>query len=357
MAPQADLPPGIDYEGVSRFFAANVPGGDGPITFTLISGGRSNLTYLVASGDQRWVLRRPPIGHALPTAHDMAREHRILSAIAGTPVPAPHPVAFCADSSVNEHPFYVMDYREGIIVTEGLPPGFAETLEDRRRMSLALVRTLVDLHAVDYTAVGLADFGRPEGYVERQVRRWGEQWERSKTRELPPIEELIRRLRAAIPESPSPTIVHGDYRFGNIMLDAKDPGRIVAILDWEMCTLGDPLADLGYTLLYWGEMADSAERLAVRSTAAVTAQPGFLTRAELTAEYARLSGRDVSAIDFYIVLAYYKLAVICEGIHNRYVNGQTVGEGFEDYDVTATNLVNVALEIADKSELPALRGR
>lgn len=349
-------PVGIDYEGVSRFFVESVPGGDAPLQIELISGGRSNLTYLIRAGERAWVLRRPPLGHVLPTAHDMAREFRVLSALADTDVPAPRTVALCEDPSYNGMPFYVMEHCQGVIITERLPAGFAETPTERRRLSIGLVDALVRLHAVDYQAVGLGDFGRPQGYLERQIRRWWEQWERSQTRELPGIDELAHRLRAALPESPSPTIVHGDYRLGNMMLAPDDPGSVVAILDWEMATLGDPLADLGYTLIYWGDTTDSADELAARPAQAVTAQAGFLTRDELMAEYARRSGRDVSAIDYYQVLAIYKLAIINAGIYARYLKGQTVGEGFEGYGASTTRLVERALALANASTDPRLRG-
>jgi len=351
-----NLPAGIKYESVSTFFAENVPGGRAPLSFSLISGGRSNLTYKVSSDSGTWVLRRPPLGHVLPTAHDMAREFKVLSGVTKVGYPAPKPIALCEDGSVNDYPFYVMEYREGVIIAEEVPPGYADTTERRQAMSKALVRTLVELHAIDYEAVGLGDFGRPEGYIERQVRRWSEQWGRSETRPLPEIQEVIKRLNRAIPTSPPPTIVHGDYRLGNMMLDSDDPGRVVAVLDWEMCTLGDPLSDLGYTLGYWGEEGDPPSYVAARPTSSVTSVPGYFTRRELIDEYAALSGRDVSAIEFYQVLAFYKLAVITEGIHARFLAGETVGEGFEGYGERTENLARFALEIADQSADKRLRG-
>jgi aminoglycoside phosphotransferase (APT) family kinase protein len=350
------IPAGIDYEGVSRFFAEHIPGGDAPLAIELISGGRSNLTYLIRVGGRAWVLRRPPLGHVLPTAHDMAREFRVLSALADTDVPTPRTFALCEDPNYNRVPFYVMDYRQGVIISDHLPAGYADTPAERRRLSIGFVDALVRLHAVDYQAVGLGDFGRPQGYLERQIRRWAEQWERSKTRELAAIEELGRRLRAALPESPPPTIVHGDYRLGNMILAADDPGRVEAILDWEMATLGDPLADLGYTLIYWGDAGDAPELIETRRALAVTAQPGFLTRHELVAEYARRSGRNVAAIDFYQVLAAYKLAVINEGIYARFLKGQTVGEGFEGYGDNTMRMVQRALDLANSSTDARLRG-
>ncbi|MFP8874707.1 MAG: phosphotransferase family protein [Myxococcota bacterium] len=340
--------PGIAWEPVSQFFARQVPGGGVPLSFELISGGRSNLTYHVSGGEQEWVLRRPPLGHVLPTAHDMAREYRVLSALAETEVPVPRTFALCQDEAVNGAPFYVMEYTPGVILHEGLPPGFATTEDERRRIGSAMVEALVRLHAVDYEAVGLGDFGRPAGFIERQLRRWSQQWERSKTRELPIIDELIAILRARLPVSPAPTIVHGDYRLGNMALAPDTPDRILAIFDWEMATVGDPLADLGYTLIYWGEEGDPPGALGDGRNQAVSAQPGFMTRAELVAEYAERSGRDVRAVPFYEALAFYKLAVISEGIQARFLKGKTVGEGFADAGNTALRLIERGLEQARK---------
>jgi aminoglycoside phosphotransferase (APT) family kinase protein len=218
------------------------------------------------------------------------------------------------------------------------------------------MRTLAALHAVDWRAVGLADFGRPEGYLARQVRRWSEQWERSKASEVPLISELIRRLNASLPETPAATIVHGDWRLGNLALDPAEPGRVVAIFDWEMATLGDPLADVGYTLVYWGEASDAPGSRGPGAYAAVTAQPGFHTRAELVAEYERASGRDVSRVEFYEVLALYKLAVISEGAYARWRAGLTAGEGFEHVERVSVPLCEAAMAIAERSSLRGLQG-
>jgi aminoglycoside phosphotransferase (APT) family kinase protein len=279
----------------------------------------------------------------------------VLAALADTPVPVARPLALCEDPAVNDMPFYVMEYRPGVILTHQLPPGFAETEDDRRRISLAMIETMAQLHAIDYRAVGLEGFGHPEGYLERQVRRWGQQWERSKTGELPEIDTLAARLRAALPQSPAPTIVHGDFRLGNMALDPKDPGRVVAVFDWEMATLGDPLADLGYTLIYWADPGDQIDAASIGSVSPFTTLPGFLHRADLVEEYARRSGRDVAAVDFYQVLALYKLAIISEGIYARYLQGKTLGEGFEGMTRPSGALTRRALAIADASADRRLR--
>lgn len=345
-------PEGIDLERLRSYFATQVPGAaDRPLTATLIAGGRSNLTYSITDGERRWVLRRPPLGHVLPTAHDMAREYRVMAALGPTDVPVPETLALCEDTSVNDAPFYVMEQVDGIVYRD--PTALATiSLDDARRCSEELVDVLVRIHAVDYAAVGLDDFGRPDGFLERQVRRWGEQWERSKTRELPQVDELARRLRNALPTSGPATIVHGDYRLDNTMMALDDPGRIVAVLDWEMSTLGDPLADVGLFLLYWGR----ADTPVIATGAAVGGRPGFLTRDEVVEEYARRSGRDVESLDWYEAFASYKLAIIVEGINARFQMGKTVGEGFEAMGQMVSGLVDAALDQANRSSIPGLRG-
>jgi aminoglycoside phosphotransferase (APT) family kinase protein len=348
----AETPPGVDLERLRPWFAAYVEGATGgPLHASVVAGGRSNLTYFIGDDAHEWVLRRPPLGHVLPTAHDMAREYKVLAALAPTDVPVPRPFAFCDDTSVNDAPFYVMEKVEGNILRTPEEIG-ALSPDDARRCSEELVDVLVAIHAVDYHAVGLDDFGRPDGYVERQVRRWGEQWERSKTSELPEIDELARRLRNAIPASPPPTIVHGDYRLDNTMLAPGDPARIVAVLDWEMATLGDPLADVGLFLIYWAR--DEAQTGNVGAT--ISPSRGFLSRDEVVERYSKQSGRDVSELDFYEALASYKLAIILEGIHARFLMGKTVGEGFDQIGRLVKVMVQGALDAASRSSIPALRG-
>jgi aminoglycoside phosphotransferase (APT) family kinase protein len=345
----SEAPPGVDLERLREWFAAHVEGATGAeLHASLISGGRSNLTYEIGDGTNSWVLRRPPLGHVLPTAHDMGREYTVLAALAPTDVPVPRPYAFCDDNAINDAPFYVMEKVDGVILRT--PPEIAELSNDQAcRCAEELVDVLVAIHAVDYRAVGLSEFGHPDGFVERQVRRWGEQWERSKTRELPSIDELARRLRAALPESPAPTIVHGDYRLDNTMLAADDPSRIVAVLDWEMATLGDPLTDVGLFLLYWNTDAAGVG-------ATVSPKAGFLSRDEVIERYAKGSGRDTSQLDFYEALAAYKLAIILEGIHARFLMGKTVGEGFDHIGAMVEVLVQSALDACSRSSVAALRG-
>jgi len=347
-----ETPPGVDLERLRPWFAAHVEGATGgELHASLLSGGRSNLTYSIGDDGHEWVLRRPPLGHVLPTAHDMSREYTVLAALAPTGVPVPEPLAFCGDTSVNDAPFYVMEKIDGVILRT--PSDISRlSKDDARRCSEELIDVLVAIHAVDYRRVGLGEFGRPDGYVERQVRRWGEQWERSKTRELPAIDELARRLRNALPESPPPTIVHGDYRLDNTMLSPDDLGRVVAVLDWEMATLGDPLADLGLYLLYYARDENQTGNVG----ATISTEAGFLSRDDVVERYAKESGRDVSQLDFYEALAAYKLAIILEGIHARFLMGKTVGEGFDHIGALVEVMVQGALDAASRSSVPALRG-
>ncbi|MET7360209.1 phosphotransferase family protein [Streptomyces sp. NPDC005562] len=318
----ADHPPGLDLDHVRGYLDRERPGlVGGPLTARLIEGGRSNLTYAVTDGASRWVVRRPPLGHVLATAHDMRREHRVIEALHPTDVPVPAPVLLCEDETVIGSPFYVMEF------VDGTPYRTADELaplgpERTRDAVLGLVDTLVDLHAVDPAAVGLGDFGRPDGFLDRQLRRWGKQLDASRNRELPGIDELHAALGRALPASPAPTVVHGDYRLDNVLIGDDD--RIRAILDWEMSTLGDPLTDLGLLVMYSAklEVPDSP----VSTTAGA---PGHPDPAELIERYAARSGRDVSAVSWYTAFAWFKLAVILEGIHYRYTLGQTVGAGFD----------------------------
>ncbi|MEJ8647115.1 phosphotransferase family protein [Streptomyces sp. MS1.AVA.3] len=315
-------PPGLDLARLREHLDRERPGlAGGPLRAQLIEGGRSNLTYRVSDGAASWVVRRPPLGHVLATAHDMRREHRVISALHTTPVPVPETLLLCEDESVIGAPFYVME------LVEGVPYRTAGQLaplgpERTRAVVLSLVDTLVDLHAVDPEAVGLGDFGRPEGFLERQLRRWGKQLSASKNRDLAGIDELHEALGRALPASPAPAVVHGDYRLDNVLVGADD--TIKAVLDWEMSTLGDPLTDLGLLVMYSSDLGLPESPVSTTSGA-----PGHPSPAELIERYAARSGRDTSAIAWYTAFAWFKLAVILEGIHYRFTLGQTVGAGFD----------------------------
>jgi aminoglycoside phosphotransferase (APT) family kinase protein len=318
--------PGIRAREVTAWFAANVPDARPPLEFQVIPGGRSNLTYLVwDSAGGSWVLRRPPLSGVLPSAHDMGREHRIISALRDTPVPVPRTIGLCEDPSVTGAPFYVMGYVDGIVARD--ERAVASAFDERQRASSAwsLVDVLVALHDVEPNDVGLGDLGRRDGYIERQLRRWSRQWEQSRTRELPAMEEVGRRLAATVPAQQGPgTIVHGDYRLDNLILSPA--GEVLAVLDWELCTLGDPLADVGLLMVYWSEPGDDV--LPLDST--VTALAGFPRRAEVADAYAGASGRDLSRLDFYIAFGYWKLAAILEGVYARSAAG-AYGSGDDTY--------------------------
>ena len=316
-----DDPPGLDLARLRERLDRDLPGlVAGSLCAEVIAGGRSNLTYRVTDGNTRWVVRRPPLGHVLPTAHDMAREHRVISALYGTGVPVPRTVLLCDDPGVIGAPFYVMEF------VEGTPYRTEDELvalgpERTRSIGFGLVDTLVDLHSVDPAAIGLAGFGRPEGYLQRQLRRWKKQLDSSRSRELPGIDHLHDRLAAEVPDSGPAAIVHGDYRLDNVLVDGDD--RISAVLDWEMSTLGDPLTDLALLVAYAQRDTTS---LSVVSNA--SGAPGYPDTDAVVARYAERSGRDVSRLDWYVGFAFFKLAVILEGIHYRFDHGQTVGEGF-----------------------------
>ena len=313
--------PGLDLPRFAAWFDGACPGEiGGPLRGQLIAGGRSNLTYEVTDGTKSWVVRRPPLGHVLATAHDMRREYQVITALRDTDVPVPPAYALCSDADVLGAPFYVMAKVDGIAYRTAeqiapLGPARVQAIAER------MIDTLALLHAVDPGAVGLGEFGRPEGFLARQVRRWKKQLDASRSRPVAGIDELHALLAADPPDGGDATIVHGDYRLDNILVDAND--QLAAIVDWEMATLADPLTDVGLLIVY-----QRMDRLGEGPMASDA--PGYPSEAEVLARYAERSGRDLSGLGFYIALASFKLAVILEGIHFRYVHGQTVGEGFEN---------------------------
>ena len=306
---------GIDTDRVSSWLEANVEGATAPFQFALIAGGRSNLTYAVTDGGgSRFVLRRPPLSQVLATAHDMAREHRIVSAVGRTNVPVPPVFGLCTDVDVIGAPFYVMGLVDGVVL-DGPERAAELPLALRPRLAEHLIDVLADLHAANVDEIGLGDLAKRDGYVERQVKRWSTQWNQSKTRELPAIDEVARRLRNDIPQQRSVSIVHGDFRFGNCLADVST-GRINAVLDWELCTLGDPLADVGYLGVYW--FGGDTETVRTNDP---TPAGGFPSYADIVERYARRTGRDVGCIAYYVAFGCWRLAVISEGVYSRYLHG------------------------------------
>ena len=284
-------------------------------------GGHSNLTYHVSFGATELVVRRPPFGPVAPTAHDMAREYRWLAAVHPVFPLAPRVYALCEDPGIIGSVFYVMERRHGLVVRDEEPSPIRNQPDGRRRVSLALIDALADLHAIDLAEAGLSHLGKPQGFVERQVRGWTERWNRSKTSDLPEMDAVGRWLVESLPPNPArPAIVHGDFKLDNLMLDAADPSRLAAVLDWEMAALGDPLVDLGILLAYWRATAPPDQHDALTT---VTMLPGWLTPGELAERYGARSGRDLARLKFYEIFALFKIAVVVQQIYFRFVNGQT----------------------------------
>ncbi len=326
---------------------------DGRIELEQFPGGHSNLTYLVRLGGHEFVLRRPPVGPVAPTAHDMPREYRLLSAIHPVFNLAPRPFLLCEELAVIGVPFYLMERRRGVVIRREMPDEIADSLEVRSRISEALVDTLASLHSVDIYSTGVVGIGKPVGFVTRQVKGWTERWHRSKTSEVTEVEDVVNWLADRIPPEPDPeagrpaTLVHNDMKLDNTMLDPSDPSRVVAVLDWEMCTVGDPLIDLGIFLCYWAQKGDPEARR--ESISPVTTEPGWMTRAEIIERYSEKTGRNVSGIAFYETFALFKVAVVLQQIYFRYVRGQTKDERFKDFDRRVKGLARAALDLAERS--------
>jgi aminoglycoside phosphotransferase (APT) family kinase protein len=332
---------GIDAAPVGAWLERNIATARPPFQFELIAAGGSNLTYRVTDADGHvWALRRPPVSARLPTAHDMSREWRILSALDPTPVPVPEPIAFCADASVNGAPFYVMGFADGKILRkvhscEGMSRADCDAATD------SLLEVQIGFHTLDVDAIGLGDLGRRENYVERQLHRWRTQYERTNARQLPLLEELHDRLSKAVPrESAPPGIAHGDYRFDNTVLGPDH--RIIAVLDWELCTLGSPIADFAWSLLYWGDPGDRMYFI----PDVPTLYPEFVRRAEFAQMYADRTGYDLSQLDYFISFGWWKMACICEGAYGRHLAG--AGGGME-----SGSLEDLAQRVEDLLEMSA----
>ena len=325
MSDQSTITPeGINAERVSAWFEQNIPGVSLPLSFRLIAGGHSNLTFGVddAAG-QTYVLRRPPLGHVLESAHDMGREHKIISALVDSEVPVAKTLGLCKDVDVNDAPFYIMDFVPGPVLHDiEVARSLAES--ERERLSWHVVDVLAALHSIDPDDVGLGDLGRKEAYLARQLKRWNKQWEASKTHDIPAMEETSRLLEEQMPEQIGATIVHGDYRLGNMIVG---DGRIQAVLDWELCTLGDPLADVGYLLNSWILPGEAEEDLTP------TAAGGFVSREAMVDRYAAATGRDLAQINYYRAFSHWRLAAIGQGVYKRYLVG-AMGEN-RDMDLDA----------------------
>jgi aminoglycoside phosphotransferase (APT) family kinase protein len=345
-----ESPPGLDLERLLPWFRENVADVDA-LSATVVGHGRSNITYRVNAGEQAWCLRRPPLSHVQATAHDMGREFRVISALYPTGFPVPKAYALCVDDSIIGAQFYVMEYVDGFIAVDATEVARRFDEDDRRRIGEELVDVLVRLHSVVPEEVGLGDFGKPQGYLERQVRRFSEQLEQIRYRETPEMDELARRLKASIPPERQPGIVHGDYRLDNAILGPD--GKIIAVLDWEMCTLGDSLADMGLLRMYWG--GPTSSQIAIGSVSVMTL-PGFPSWEEAAALYQEKSGTDLSGLDFYTVLAHFKLGVILENMYKRFLGGGTVGAGFDMIGQQAVFLAQRGLAVADASTISTLRG-
>ncbi|HEY2299222.1 MAG TPA: phosphotransferase family protein [Jatrophihabitans sp.] len=329
--------PGVDIEALTRWLDRERPGiRTGELSGQVIAGGKSNLTYRISDGSSTWALRRPPLAHVLPTAHDMAREYTVMSALGGTAVPVPQTIALCTDRDVLGATFYLMSFVDGVVLDR--PEAIAKLTQELAGSTCdQLVDTLVVLHDVDPTSVGLSEFGRPAGFLARQVKRWTQQWQANETEQRETLPALLDKLAGTMPEQSRAGIVHGDYRLTNVMYQ-PDLSGIAAVVDWEMATLGDPLTDVGLLVVYQTLSADDDGVMPRMSPA-----DGFPTADEMVARYARSSDRDLSDLDWYVAFGYFKLAVISEGIHNRYLQGKTVGDGFSHFGNSVPRLLDTAL--------------
>jgi aminoglycoside phosphotransferase (APT) family kinase protein len=326
------------------YLAGKLDAAESGVTLEQFPNGHSNLTYLLRAGGREYVLRRPPLGPVAPKAHDMVREYHVLRAVHPHFPPAPRPYLVCEDPAVLGAPFFIMERRRGVVLREEIPPEIAELSDHPRRIGEAFLDTMVQLHAIDVSADDIRALGKPEGYVERQVRGWADRWERAKTEDIPEMDGVVRWLAARIPPPLAPSIIHNDYKLDNVLLGAAD--RVEAVLDWEMATIGDPLSDLGLTLCYWTWATDPEVRAA--GIPALTARCGWHTRDELVSRYAERTGRDVTHAGYYEVLGVFKLAVIIQQIYCRFHRGQTQDERFRNFGERANALARLVARLAGK---------
>jgi len=340
----------FDTQALRDYLRERLPGAERPLELMQFRTGSSNLTYLMRLGKDEWVLRRPPRGPVAPTASDMAREYRILSRLWQGFYPAPRAMLFCEDPAIIGAPFYIMERRKGVVVTLRQP--FAPALLGHSpstycAMAEAFIDTLADLHAVDYRAIGLGTFGKPAGFLQRQITGWMGRWEKAKTQEVPLMKKLADWFLEHQPPSQPPVILHNDFYLHNVMFDDKFPGRIVAVLDWEMSSLGDPMIDLGTALNYWRDPGDAPDHLALSEGYPHTAiTPGMLRRDEMANRYALRTGRDISAFPYYLALAYWKYATVVEQLYLRFHRGMTTEPRFANYKKYAPVLAREAAKVA-----------
>ena len=330
----------LDADSLARYLRRNVAGFGAGLEIEQFPGGHSNLTYLLRSGDRELVLRRPPLGPVAPRAHDMAREFRVLEALSPHFAPAPNVIHLCADESVIGAVFYLMERRRGVILRQQAPPEFTVQPAFPQRASLAFIDCLAQLHSIDIFKRGLASLGRPEGFLARQVEGWTGRWERAKTGEILIMDRVGRWLHDHLPPSQAATVVHNDFKLDNIMLDPANPGRVVAVLDWEMTSVGDPLIDLGIVMCYWPELGDPLPRR--NAISPLTTHPGWMSRAELMKRYHEKTGFDLARMRYYEVFGLFKLAVVLQQIYCRYRAGQTADERFRDFDSRVRGLAESA---------------
>ena len=344
-ADRLELPPLIIRESLERYLSERLPGEAAKIELERIGEGHSNITYLVRRGPERFVLRRPPRPPLPPSAHDVLREWRLLDAIKDTDARVPRTLLACDDESVIGAPFYIMEYCVGTVITSEIPEALDNPAE-RASIGRDLIDTLAEVHEVDWRSCGLEGYGKPTGYLERQLRRFTGLWEHNKTRELPRVQEVRDWLAQNMPDSPAATIVHGDYRLGNTMVANDAPARLIAIFDWELSTIGDPLADLGYLTVTWVEPGDP-EHTMFSSLSAVTRREGFPAREELIAHYEQRTGRSMSDLRWYQALALWKAAVFMEGNYKRSLAGTTDDPYLKLFDEGVPRLAEAAHQIAN----------
>lgn len=334
----------IDAISLAAYLRGKLPGTENHLSIRQFGGGAANLTYLLDYGAHEYVLRRPPLGPVAKSAHDMAREYKVLSVLYRAFPYAPQAFLYCEDAQIIGADFFVMERRHGIVVRRSIPSQFDGLPDAQLRMSEALVDALAAFHAVDYQALGLADLGKPAGFVERQIEGWYRRWQKAKLHDLPEMDAVYTWLKNNLPAAPGASLVHNDFKLDNIMLSASNPGQVVAIFDWDMCTLGDPLSDLGALLSYWSEPGDPPylQALAMMPVGGM----GFMTREELVQRYAQKSGRSVSNINFYHSLGLFRLTVIIAQIYIRYKRGQTQDKRFAAFEVMIPHMARAAQETA-----------